>query len=210
MHFTRPLVDFLRDVLKAKYFSCVCSFVKLYFCSLRENFYIYIKHKREEQPNKYIWECLLSGVILWTQVIDGVVLVKQCVTCYAFVCGFSAQITLILVFEDRHMEATSGNIVHMGLHAGLASLSVWFDVDFSLGLGVAALLIVFKGSLKTLKKLTSADPDKTHVCVCVYFPRKRFLRNYQSHHHQTQHGDCLRHDNASPVMTLTFIQGHRS
>ena len=49
---------------------------------------------------------------------------KQCVTFYAFVCGFSAQITLILVFEDRHMEATSGNIVHMGLYAGLASLSV--------------------------------------------------------------------------------------
>ena len=39
------------------------------------------------------------------------------------------------------------------------------------------------------------------VClsVCVCFPCKRFLRHYWSHHHQTWHGNCLRHDNASHV-----------
>ena len=76
------------------------------------------------------------------------------------------------------------------------------------------------------------------VCVCVYVsvPRKRFLGNYQSHLHQTWHGDCLRHDNTSCInyidldlhwhagrlmhgivifimlmlvsMTLTMMQGH--
>ena len=38
------------------------------------------------------------------------------------------------------------------------------------------------------------------ACVCV--PRKRLLGNYKCYHHQTGHGDCLRHENASRQCSL--------
>ena len=37
------------------------------------------------------------------------------------------------------------------------------------------------------------------VCVCACVPRKRFLGNYLGHHHQTGHGNYLRHANAFRV-----------
>ena len=39
------------------------------------------------------------------------------------------------------------------------------------------------------------------VSVRLSFPRKRFLGNYSSHHHHTLQGDCLRHVNASRLIT---------
>ena len=37
------------------------------------------------------------------------------------------------------------------------------------------------------------------LSVCVSVPRKWFLWNYWSYHHQTWHGDCLTRENASRV-----------
>ena len=47
------------------------------------------------------------------------------------------------------------------------------------------------------------------VCVCVCLSRKWFqLRNCWSHHHQTWHGNCLRHANASRVNYSNLDLGH--
>ena len=55
-----------------------------------------------------------------------------------------------------------------------------------------------------VEKFTKTRPVSICLSVCVSvvyvcFPRKRFLRNYGSHHNRTWHGVCLRHNNASCV-----------
>ena len=68
--------------------------------------------------------------------------------------------------------------------------------------------------LKNLKWRRRAPRVCVCLCVClsvcVSVPRKWFLGNYWSRHHQTWHSDCLRQANASYViiLTLTFIQVH--
>ena len=47
-------------------------------------------------------------------------------------------------------------------------------------------------------------------CLCASVPRKRFLGNYRSHHHQTWHSGCLRHGNASHVIYIVLDLHSRS
>ena len=49
------------------------------------------------------------------------------------------------------------------------------------------------------------------LCVCLSLTSDS-SETIKTHHHQTWHGNCLRHENASHVnyIELDFIQGHRS
>ena len=72
---------------------------------------------------------------------------------------------------------------------------------------------MFSKSLMTWKSEHRWNPClPVCVClsVCVYFPHKRFLGNYHTHHHQTWHGNCLRHDNASHVNYIDLSLHSRS
>ena len=48
------------------------------------------------------------------------------------------------------------------------------------------------------------------VCLVSLGPCKRFLGNYWSHHEQSGHGDCLRHENASHVNYIDLDLHSRS
>ena len=73
--------------------------------------------------------------------------------------------------------------------------------------GCMFVLLVFLNSKQLWKFcqcVTCITCVCVHVCiiyifVCVCVPRKRFFRNYWSHHCKTWHGDYHRYDNASHV-----------
>ena len=85
----------------------------------------------------------------------------------------------------------SVNVINFTLTV-VTLVKVYFDFDSS-DLGYIILTLAV---LLTLKKFKI---DQTFsVCVCV--PHKRFLGNYSRHYyHQTWHGNCLRHGDASCV-----------
>ena len=102
------------------------------------------------------------------------------------------------------------------------AFSRWTTTAVSFNLINTVQLFVFNFSFccfLSLLWLEKVNIDETHVClcvcvclsVCVYFPHKRFLGNYHTHHHhQTWHGNCLRHDNASHVNCIDLYLHSRS
>ena len=117
-----------------------------------------------------------------------------------------------LLYLHHGCEGDSGNAKGRGKQEKNGGIQMWF---FSLvvtscfdilwcSVGIRSYFC-FQSKIDWCKSLS------VWVCVCV--PRKRFLSNYWSHHCQTWHGNCLRHENASHVNYIDLVlysRSHRS
>ena len=92
----------------------------------------------------------------------------------------------------------------------------WCGFFCSLFFSSLPLYLIFLCFFCLIATFANSKVDDPSLClsvclsVCLCAPRKRFLRNCSSHHRQTWHGDCLRHDNASCFNYIDFNRHSRS